>query len=112
MGEAHELKGSRLTVSVIQACIGDFTMTSTGSNTAMGVDVQLDGLFYWIKRRGEGGRERTLAVGRVLEWSDLDRLMSRYDVARCVVDDRPELREDQVRSEVEGSGFSGHRRAP
>lgn len=100
MGLPYEPKGARLTRELIAAC------ASTGSPppyptfpvratwTAMGVDVGLE-LHYWIKERRLDGRERAVDIGSVPDWADLDVLMVRYGVQRCVVDDRPELREDK-----------------
>ena len=96
MGLPYEPKGSRLTRELIAACTSPAyrTFPDRATWTAMGVDVGLE-LHYWIKERRPDGRERTVAIGSVLEWHDLDPLMVRYGVQRCVVDDAPELREDR-----------------
>lgn len=96
LGLPHEPKGARLTKELIAACANPLypTFPNRSSWTAMGVDVGLE-LHYWIKERRPDGRERSVAVGSVLNWEDLDTLMIRYGVMRCVVDDRPELREDK-----------------
>lgn len=95
MGLPYEPKGSRLTRELLAACVSPTyaTFPDRGSWTVMGVDVGLE-LHYWIKERRPGGRERTVAVGSVFEWAELDVLVVRYGVQRCVVDDAPELRED------------------
>jgi hypothetical protein len=95
IGIAYEPKGARLTRELIAACV-DASYQQFPEKafwTAMGVDVGLD-LHYWIKQRTGTGRERAVAIGSVLDWADLDALMIRYDVQRCVVDDAPELRDD------------------
>jgi len=96
LGIAYEPKGARLTKDLIASCVGSGynTWESTGVWCAMGVDVGLK-LHYWIKRRLPNGRERAVRAGEVMEWHELDVLMQQYDVQRCVVDDRPELRLDE-----------------
>ena len=96
MGLPYEPKGARLTRELIAACASPVyhTFPDRASWTAMGVDVGLE-LHYWIKERRPDGRERAVAIGSVLEWEQLDPLMVRYGVQRCVVDDAPELREDR-----------------
>ena len=97
LGLPYEPKGARLTREALAACAalpGQYPAFPPGAAwTAMGVDVGLE-LYYWIKERRPGGRERSVAIGNVLDWSDLDVLMARYNVQRCVVDDAPELRLD------------------
>lgn len=95
LGLPYEPKGSRLTRELIAACVEPHyrRFKDRARWTAMGVDVGLD-LHYWIKERIGDGRERTVAVGSVPEWEDLDRLMAQYGVKRCVADDRPALRAD------------------
>jgi len=99
MGLAYEPKGARLTRELIGACASPAEVYPTFPDradwTAMGVDVGLE-IHYWIKQRLPNGRERSVAIGSVLEWAELDTLMARYGVQRCVVDDRPELREDEA----------------
>jgi hypothetical protein len=99
MGLPYEPKGARLTRELIAACAAPAERYSAfpaqASWTAMGVDVGLE-LHYWIKARllDGSGRERAVAIGSALSWRELDVLMHRYGVQRCVVDDNPELRED------------------
>jgi hypothetical protein len=97
MGLAYEPKGSRLTREMIAACAAPGAVYASFPERArwcaMGVDVGLD-LHVWIKERTQAGRERAVFIGSVLNWSDLDTLMIRYGVQRCVVDDSPELRLD------------------
>jgi len=97
LGLPYEPKGSRLTRELIAACASPLEVypefPDRATWTAMGIDVGLE-LHYWIKERTPVGRERAVAIGSVLDWRDLDGLMARYGVQRCVVDDAPELRED------------------
>jgi hypothetical protein len=95
LGLPYEPKGARLTRELIAACVEPRykRFRERARWTAMGVDVGLD-LHCWVKERMRDGRERTVAVGSVPEWEDLDALMDRYGVRRCVVDDRPALRDD------------------
>jgi len=97
LGLPYEPKGSRITREIVAACVGETyeTFPSRARWCAMGVDVGIE-LYVWIKQRSEWGRERTVFVGSVLEWSDLDKLMVQYGVQRCVVDDNPELRLDKL----------------
>lgn len=97
MGLAYEPKGARLTRELIAACSNPAypTFPDRAMQCAMGVDVGLE-LHYWIKQITPEGRERAVGIGSVLEWAELDVLMERYNVQRCVVDDRPELREDEA----------------
>ena len=95
LGLPYEPKGARLTRELIAACAqrGYRRFKERARWTAMGVDVGIE-LHYWIKERMPDSRERTVAVGSVPEWGDLGKLMRRYGVQRCVVDDRPALRSD------------------
>lgn len=58
---------------------------------SMGVDVGTV-LHVRVSQRGEGGRKRAVYIGTVEEFEQLDGLMTRYDVARCVIDALPETR--------------------
>ncbi len=97
MGLTYEPKGARLTRELIAACAAPreiyHAFPQRATWTAMGVDVGLE-LHYWIKARTPDGREQAVAIGSALTWGELDVLMARYGVQRCVVDDLPELRED------------------
>ncbi|GAF84404.1 unnamed protein product, partial [marine sediment metagenome] len=97
LGLPHEPKGARLSKEIISACAAHQEVYPTFPDRArwcaMGVDVGIE-LHYWVKQRMNYGRERTVAIGSVLTWEELDPLMVRYDIQRCVVDDAPELRED------------------
>lgn len=93
LGLPYEPKGARLTLELLRACARDFTMPDTASWCAMGVDVGLT-LNVWIIEPWPGGKRRSVYIGEVGAWEDLDRLMVRYGVGCCVVDDLPELTAD------------------
>jgi hypothetical protein len=93
LGVGYEPEGARLSLELLRGCADDYEMPDTASWTAMGVDVGLY-LTVWIMKLDENGRHRAVYLGEVPEWQDLDRLMIRYGVRVCVVDDAPELRED------------------
>jgi len=101
LGMAYEPKGSRLTGELLEACASgyEYEMPDTARNCAMGVDVQGWDLHVYIKRRAAQqdpalvGREQAVFIGTVPDFEDLDGLMQRYDVGRCVIDANPEGRE-------------------
>lgn len=93
LGVGYEPEGARLTLELLRACADDYEMPDIAEWTAMGVDVGIY-LTVWIMQPMENGRDRTVYLGEVREWEELDRLMIRYGVHICVVDDQPELRED------------------
>lgn len=93
MGLPYEPKGARLSLELLRACVDDFEMPDRADGCAMGVDVGYV-LNVWIMQPQENGRHKAVFIGEVLEWEDLDRLMARYGVLVCVVDDAPELTAD------------------
>lgn len=93
LGIAYEPEGARLTLELLRACARDYEMPDTASWCAMGVDVGLT-LNVWIMQPRPHGYQRAVYVGEVGEWEALDRLMVRYNVGCCVVDDGPELTAD------------------
>jgi len=92
LGVGYEPEGARLSLELLEACSEDYEMPDRASFTAMGVDVGY-ALNVWIMDIN-GDRNRSLYIGEVLSWEDLDRLMVRYGVMCCVVDDGPELTAD------------------
>ena len=95
LGIAYAPEGARLTLELIRACLGEHSLAETRSAqwAAMGVDVGLS-LHVWVMVPLPDGYRQTVYVAEVPEWQDLDRLMARYNVGCCVVDDAPELRLD------------------
>ena len=92
-GLAYEPKGARLSLELLRACARDYQMPDTARWTAMGVDVGL-ALHVWIMEPRPDGHQRAVFISEVGAWEDLDRLMVRYNVGCCVVDDGPELTAD------------------
>jgi len=92
MGQPYEPKGSRLNLELMLACAGEHLLSDTQTSpwSAMGVDVGRT-LHVWIKELLPDGRRRSVFIGEMVQWEDLDRLMARYNVGVCVVDDGPEL---------------------
>lgn len=93
MGLAYEPEGARLTLELLRACVDDYEMPSTSGWCAMGVDVGYS-LNVWVMHLLDDGRHQAVFIGEILEWEELDRLMVRYGVRVCVVDDGPELTAD------------------
>jgi len=93
LGIGYEPEGARLTLELLRACADDYEMPDTASWCAMGVDVGYT-LYVWIMRETPEGRHEAVFIGEVLDWRELDRLMVRYGVRVCVVDDGPELTAD------------------
>jgi hypothetical protein len=93
LGIGYEPQGARLTLELLRACADDYEMPDTATWCAMGVDVGYV-LNVWIVQPLQDGRQRAVYIGEVLDWSELDRLMVRYGVRVCVVDDGPELTAD------------------
>jgi phage terminase large subunit GpA-like protein len=93
LGVGYEPEGARLTLELLRACADDYDMPDTASWCAMGVDVGYV-LNVWIMQPLQDGRQRAVYIDEVLNWEDLDRLMVRYGVRVCVVDDGPELTAD------------------
>jgi len=92
MGLPYEPKGARLNLELLRACMGGHLLSDTVTSgwAAMGVDVGRS-LHVWVMEPLPDGLRRTVFVGEVGQWEDLDRLMARYGVGACVVDDGPEL---------------------
>lgn len=93
LGIAYEPKGARLSLELLRACARDYEMPDTAPWCAMGVDVGLM-LNVWIMEPRPHGQQRAVYIGEVGQWEELDRLMVRYNVGCCVVDDAPELTAD------------------
>ena len=92
LGIAYEPQGARLSLELLRACVRDYEMPDTSTWSAMGVDVGLT-LNVWIVEPA-GAQQRAVYIGEVGAWEDLDRLIVRYNVGCCVVDDAPELTAD------------------
>jgi len=92
LGETFVPPGGQLSYGDLDACRSDYEMPSGWEEDAdMGVDVGSK-LNVVIRRRPVGGWTRALFIGEVDSFEQLDTLMTRYDVRRCVVDALPEER--------------------
>lgn len=95
LGLPYEPEGARLTKELIRACYRRYEMPDTSTWAAMGVDVGYT-LNVWIGEPLPDGQYRAVHIGEALAWEELDRLMARYNVGSCVVDDAPELTADSA----------------
>jgi len=93
LGVGYEPEGARLTLELLRGCMDNYEMPDRATWCAMGVDVGYV-LNVWIMQLTNDGRHKAVYIGEVLQWADLDRLMVRYGVRVCVVDDGPELTAD------------------
>jgi len=92
LGETFVPPGGQLSYGDLDACRSDYEMPEGWEEGAdMGVDVGSK-LNVVIRRRLEEGRTRALFIGEVDSFEELDGLMTRYHVRRCVVDALPEER--------------------
>ena len=92
LGETFVPPGGRLSYGDLDACRGDYEMPDGWEeNTYMGVDVGTK-LQVVVRQRLDEDRTRALFIGEVDSFEDLDGLMTRYHVDRCVVDALPEQR--------------------
>lgn len=89
-GVPHAPEGGQLSRAELSACLADYSLGDwTPTGCTMGVDV--GGKYHCrINAPGPGGKARAAFIGSVPGWSDLDALMSRFDVSCCVVDAEPE----------------------
>lgn len=75
----------RLSADQVLACCGSHGIEASGTGAVMGVDI---GAPHWAVIADRD--RRVLWCGEVFGIGDLDRLMARFEVARCVVDLLPE----------------------
>ena len=94
LGEPFVAEGGQLSQEILNACRrSDYEMPDTGEHCTMGVDV---GSALNVRISAWAGEEKTaLFIGTVLRFEDLDVLMERYNVDRCVIDALPETRKAQ-----------------
>ncbi len=87
LGMPHTSEGAQLTHAVLDKCVGDHPMVSTGEECFMGVDVGsvLNTVIF-------DGKGRVLWIGLKRQFEELDNLMSQYGVILAVVDALPETR--------------------
>jgi len=102
LGLPHIVEGARITEKDIDNCIGDYVMRNTNYDglVTMGVDVgnylhfEID---RWHLQKGSvdlnvEAKCQVLAVGKVIHFEELDKLMHNYNVSFCVIDMHPERR--------------------
>lgn len=94
LGEPFVVEGGQLTQQILDACRDSaYTMPDIGEHCTMGVDV---GKHLHVRvSRWEADRKFAVHIGTVERFEDLDRLMARYNVDRCVIDALPETRKSQ-----------------
>ncbi len=92
LGVPHAPQGGQLSRAEIEACVADYSLDEWApTHCWMGVDV---GAKLHVRVNAPSpdvpGKMRAAYIGSVREWEDLDPLMRRFDVSRCVVDAEPE----------------------
>ncbi|MFP3953103.1 MAG: terminase gpA endonuclease subunit [Candidatus Acetothermia bacterium] len=88
LGEAWTSSGRRLTrADVLEKVSGEEIGEYEGGSVVLGVDVGETELFYWVQ-----AEQMVLEVGRVREFSGLEKLIERYGITVVVVDREPETR--------------------
>jgi phage terminase large subunit GpA-like protein len=94
LGEPFVAEGGQLSHEILNACRrADYAMPDTGEHATMGVDV--GGLLHVRISAWKGEEKIALHIGKVGRFEDLDLLMARYNVDRCVIDALPETRKAQ-----------------
>jgi len=92
LGETFVPPGGQLSYGDLDACRGDYEMPDGWEEkTYMGVDVGTK-LHVVVRQRLDEDRTCALFIGEVDSFEELDGLMTRYHVDRCVVDALPEQR--------------------
>jgi len=92
LGQPHAPEGGSLSDDVLGACERDYGIPTTADAfpVTMGVDVGTV-LHVWVEGPAEGEkRRRLLHAGTTPDWAELDALMRRFKVNRCVIDANPE----------------------
>lgn len=103
LGIPYQSKGSKLTDFLLDQCVDDYAMPSSGEDTIMGVDV--GAVLNVTISKIEDGRRRKVHVGTVNQFEELDILVRVYGVSCCVMDALPETRKakefrDRFRGQV------------
>lgn len=105
LGKTHEVEGARITETVIAECIGNHTTQErapSGRLITIGIDVGAV-IDYWIDQWIIDTRyptvdinlismPKTLKIGSVKHFEELDRLMLDYNITSGVIDANPEKR--------------------
>lgn len=89
LGVPFAAEGGKLDDSMLLACCEDFKIEKpTGCD--MGVDV--GGLLHVRINQIKDDKKYAVFIGAVKDFEELDSLMKRFDVSRCVIDGLPETR--------------------
>lgn len=91
LGLPYESKGAKLTDALLDKCIRDYVMPSTGSGCVMGVDV--GSVLHVSISKIDGEHRWKQYIGTVPHFEELDSLIVLYGVECCVVDAKPETHE-------------------
>lgn len=88
LGLAYTASGVKITKTILDNCKGDYLMPSSAKKSVMGVDVGKV-LDVWILEM-KGDKPKTVFIGSVKEFEDLDILIKQFGVKCAVVDSLPE----------------------
>jgi len=97
LGLPFAAEGGKLDDQILNACRRseeedkEFKKIERLDNCTMGVDIG-NKINVRVSKKIKGKKE-AVYIGTMKEFEDLDRLMNKYDVRRCVVDGLPETRE-------------------
>jgi ribosomal protein L37AE/L43A len=90
MGIPWEESTNAITKDAIYDRCGDSPFATSGQGCTMGVDIGAK-VDVVIGDRDPSGAPRTIWLGRVGGYSDLDQLMRQFNVSTCVIDELPEV---------------------
>lgn len=90
LGSTHVPEGGQLSPDILDVLRDDYVMPGVGRNCIMGIDVG-EWLHVWICEP-YNDKWRTVFIGAVKEFEELDGLVNRYDVKIAIVDGLPETR--------------------
>ncbi len=93
LGLTYIVADSRLQKENLDSVIGNYDIKYNGNGCCMGVDVGADINLYITDI--EGGEPKTLFVGTVKKFEELDRYMEIFNIKICVIDALPETRESK-----------------
>ena len=86
LGIAFTSTGAKLTQALLERCLGDYSMATSATGTAMGVDV---GAKLHVEIRKQ---DKIIHIASYREFSELDEVMAQFGVGVCVIDAMPETR--------------------
>jgi len=91
LGIAFTSSGAKLSLPLLDACMGDYANLTTSSGSAMGIDVGA-WLHVVIRDIDEKGNPRIINIGSYRTFEELDEVMLRFNVRVGVIDAKPETR--------------------